>query len=54
MGASCKVKIGNNNNRVVDIIVNELIRFYVNNSTDLHLLTARDMPSYTDEMAIAS
>jgi len=38
----------------MDIFVNYPIQFYVNNSTNLRLLTPLIMPSYTHNMAIVS
>ena len=38
----------------MNIFVNELMQFYVNNSTGLRILTPHNMPSYTHKMAIVS
>ena len=38
----------------MDIFINQLIEFYLNNTTNLRPLTAHIMPSYTYKMAIAS
>ena len=39
-------------NMDMDIFVNKLIQFYVNNSVNLRLLTQHTVASYTHKMAI--
>ena len=52
-GNSAEIRfIGKLMNMDMDIFVNKLIQFYVNNSVNLRLLTQHTVASYTHKMAI--